>query len=153
MHIQYLSFCDWLIAFNIMSSQFTGVVCHNFLPFLKKNVHVYFLKERERETECKWGRGRQREREEDTEAGSRRWAVSTEPNMGLELMNSKIMTWTEVWRLTNWATQVPQRTLYWWWVSLVWQWYFGYIEEYPILRRNVIKDLPAIYFQMVTQSK
>ena len=49
------------------------------------------------------------EREGDTESkvGSRLWAVSTEPDVGLELTDCKIMTWAEVGRLTNWATQVP----------------------------------------------
>ena len=51
-------------------------------------------------------RGREAEREGDTEsrAGSRLWAVSTEPDMGLELTNHEIMTWVEVGHLTNWAT-------------------------------------------------
>ena len=48
------------------------------------------------------------ERKGDTEAGSRLWAVSTEPDVGLELMDCEIMTWTEVRRLTDWATQAPQ---------------------------------------------
>ena len=39
-------------------------------------------------------RGAERKREGDTEskAGSRLWAVSTEPNVGLELMNCEILT-------------------------------------------------------------
>ena len=54
--------------------------------------------------------GAEREREGDTEseAGSRLWAVSTEPYTGLELMNWEIMTWAEVGCLTNWATQAPR---------------------------------------------
>ena len=50
------------------------------------------------------------ERGEDTEyeAGSRLWAVSTEPDAGLELTDREIMTWAEVGRLTDWATQAPQ---------------------------------------------
>ena len=46
----------------------------------------------------------------DTEykAGSRLWAVSTEPDAGLEPTNCEMMTWAEVGRLTDWATQVPQ---------------------------------------------
>ena len=49
------------------------------------------------------------EREEDTESEARSglWAVSTEPDTGLELMNRKNMTWAKVGRLTDWATQVP----------------------------------------------
>ena len=49
---------------------------------------------REREGEWKWEQGRGREREGDTEseAGSRLWAVSTEPDVGLELTNREITT-------------------------------------------------------------
>ena len=49
------------------------------------------------------------ERQEDTEskAGSRLQAVSTEPNVQLEPTSCEIMTWAEVRRLGNWATQVP----------------------------------------------
>ena len=61
------------------------------------------------ERETAWVEEEQREREGDieSEAGSRLWAVSTEPDTELELMNCEIMTWAEVGRLTNWATQTP----------------------------------------------
>ena len=50
--------------------------------------------------------GREAEREGDTEseAVSSLWAVNTEPDMGLELMNHEIMTWAEGGHFTNWAT-------------------------------------------------
>ena len=67
----------------------------NFLIF------IYFW---ERETEREWG---EREADTESEAGSRLWAASTEPNTGLKLTSCEIMTWAEVWRLTNWAIQVP----------------------------------------------
>ena len=51
------------------------------------------------------------EREGDTEAGSRLWAVSTEPDAGLQLTDQEIMTWAEVGRLTDWATQAPPEKL------------------------------------------
>ena len=51
--------------------------------------------------------GTEREGDTESKAGSRRQAVSTEPDAGLELMNWEIMTWAEVGLLTNWATQVP----------------------------------------------
>ena len=35
------------------------------------------------------------------------WAVSTEPDAGLELTDREIMTWAEVGRLTDQATQAP----------------------------------------------
>ena len=53
------------------------------------------------------------EREEDTEseAGSSLWAISTEPDVGLEPTNCEIMTWAKVGCLTDWATQAPLRSL------------------------------------------
>ena len=62
----------------------------------------------ERETGCKQGKGREREGDTESEAGSRLWAVSTEPNVGLELMSHEVMTWAEVRGSTDWATQVPR---------------------------------------------
>ena len=47
-------------------------------------------RERERERARKLGRGR--EGDAESEAGSRLWAVSTEPDAGLELTNREIMT-------------------------------------------------------------
>ena len=38
------------------------------------------------------GGGAEREGDKDSEAGSRLWAVSTEPDAGLELMDCEIMT-------------------------------------------------------------
>ena len=53
----------------------------------------------------------QTEGDTESKAGSRLWVISTEPNVGLELTNCKIMTWAEVGRLTNWATQAPRSVL------------------------------------------
>ena len=47
---------------------------------------------RQRETEHEQGRSREREGDTESEAGSRLWAVSTEPDAGLELTNREIMT-------------------------------------------------------------
>ena len=49
------------------------------------------------------------ETETESDAVSRLWAVSTEPDAGLELMDCEIMTWAEVGRLTDWATQEPHQ--------------------------------------------
>ena len=49
----------------------------------------------------------QTEGDTESEAGSRLWAVSPEPDVGLKLMTREIMPWAEVRRLTDWATQVP----------------------------------------------
>ena len=78
-------------------------------------MFIYFWdreRKRKRET-AQVGEG-QIEREEDTEpeAGSRLQAVSTEPDVGLELTNYEIMTWAKVRHLTNWATQAPLLSLF-----------------------------------------
>ena len=71
------------------------------------NTFILYLTDRDRV----WAGEGQREREGDTEceAGSRLWAVSTEPDAGLELTNCEIMTWAEVGRLTDWTTQAPRQ--------------------------------------------
>ena len=68
-------------------------------------MFIYFW-ERKRQSMNRGGA----EREGDTEskAGSRLWAVSTEPDMGLEPTNCEIMTWAKAGRLTNLATQALQ---------------------------------------------
>ena len=47
--------------------------------------------------------GRSRERETQIQ----KQAPSSVPNAVVELTNCKIMTWAEVGRFTNWATQMP----------------------------------------------
>ena len=74
-----------------------------FIVFFKKKISNVYLFLRESEY---IGEG-QRERETESEAGSRLWAVSTEPDAGLELKSHEIMTWAEVGYLTHWATQAP----------------------------------------------
>ena len=53
----------------------------------------------------------EREGDTESEAGSRFWAVNTEPEAGLEPTTSEIMTWAEVRRLTDWVTQAPQKQI------------------------------------------
>ena len=55
------------------------------------------------------GGGAEREGDTESEAVSRLWAISPEPNAGLELTDREIMTWAEVGRSTNWATQAPHK--------------------------------------------
>ena len=57
------------------------------------------------------GGGVEGEGDTESKAGSRLWAVSMEPDVGLKLMDREIMTWTEIGRLTYWATQEPLRSL------------------------------------------
>ena len=67
---------------------------------------------RQRETEHERGRVREREGDTESETGSRLWAVSTEPDAGLELTNREIMTWAEVGCSTDWATQAPPKFIF-----------------------------------------
>ena len=60
-----------------------------------------------RETHSVSREGVETEGDTQSEAGSRLWAISTEPNVGLELTDREIITWAEVGRLTDWATQAP----------------------------------------------
>ena len=49
----------------------------------------------------------------ECETGSSLWAVSTEPDVGLELTDRKIMTWAQVGRSIDWATQAPLNSKVW----------------------------------------
>ena len=61
----------------------------------------------ERQRQNASGLGAEREGDTKSEAGSRFRAVGTEPDAGLELTSCEIMTWAEVGRPTDWATQAP----------------------------------------------
>ena len=78
---------------------------------LKKNflMFIYFW-EREKQSVSKGGT--KREGDTESEAGSRLWAVSTKSHAGLELTDSKIMTWAEVGPLADWATQAPPKEIF-----------------------------------------
>ena len=66
----------------------------------------------------------QRKGDTESEADSRLWAVSTEPNVGLEPMNREIMTWS---RLLNWLSHpgapsyflTSSLELYWFYANLL----------------------------------
>ena len=79
----------------------------SMVVLFKKKIFFNVLFIFETETEHERGRGREREGDTESEAGSRLWAVSPEPDAGLELTDHEIVTWAEVGRLTNWATQAP----------------------------------------------
>ena len=70
----------------------------NFLMF------IYFERKRERVIH-EWGT--EREGDTESEAGLTLWAVSTEPDMGLEPTSHRVITWAEVGCSIDWATQVP----------------------------------------------
>ena len=75
-----------------------------------KLIFLMFLFIFETERDRAWAGEGQREGDTESETGSRLWAVSTEPDTGLELTDCEIMTWAEVGPLTDWATQAPQKT-------------------------------------------
>ena len=74
-----------------------GYRCAVFLKFFL--TFIYFW---DRERQSMNGGGAEREGDTESEAGSRLWAVSTEPDAGLKLTD-----WAEVGRLTHRATQAP----------------------------------------------
>ena len=63
------------------------------------STFIYFFGDRERQSMN--GGGSEREGDTESEAGSRLRAVSTEPDVGLELTDREIMTQAEVGRLTD----------------------------------------------------
>ena len=67
-------------------------------------MFIYFW-DRERQSMNRGGSDKEGDTESET--GPRLWAVSTEPDAGLELMDREIMTWAKVGCLTDWATQAP----------------------------------------------
>ena len=57
---------------------------------------LMFIFERERKRDIAWAGEGQTEGDTESETGSMLWAVSTDPNAGLEPTNREIMTWAEV---------------------------------------------------------
>ena len=91
-----------------------------FLNCLLQNMTLFFnvlfiFWRRERERQSMSRGGAEREGNTEFEAGSRLYALSTEPNVELEPMNHEIMTWAEVRRSTDWATQAPQNMTFLYW--------------------------------------
>ena len=76
--------------------------------FKKIFFSIYLFFERHRETEHKLGRGRERR---SHRIRSRLQAVSTEPDVGLELTNREIMTWAKVGRLTTEPPRCPKPSI------------------------------------------
>ena len=64
-----------------------------FIIYLKKfffSVFIYFW---DRERQSMNGGGAEREGDTESETGSRLWAISPEPDAGLELTDREIVTW------------------------------------------------------------
>ena len=66
-----------------------------------KNIFLIFFKFIFDRQVCEHELGRGREGDTESEAGSRFQGVSTEPDVGLELMNYEIVTWAKAGRLTD----------------------------------------------------
>ena len=74
------------------------------------NVYL-FLREREGERQSVNDQGAEREGDTESKAGSRLWAVSTEPDVELGMKDHEIMIWAKVRALTDWATQAPHLSI------------------------------------------
>ena len=84
-------------------STFSCIWFSGSFVFFKK-MFTYFW-ETERQSASRGGA--EREGDTESEAGSRLRAVSTEPDVGPEPTKGEVMTWAEVRRPTNRATQAP----------------------------------------------
>ena len=92
---------SWSWMLNLLSH--LGAPIHLFfiLQFFFKFFFSTFIYFWDRERQSMNGGGAEREGDTESEAGSRPWAVGTEPDMGLELMNCEITTWVEIGCLTD----------------------------------------------------
>ena len=101
--------------------------CHQYTlsgnnPCLPQNVSILFyffififltfIYFWDTERQSMSGAGAEREGDTESEADSRLWAISPEPDAGLKLRDREIVTWAEVGRLTDWATQAPLSSLF-----------------------------------------
>ena len=96
------------------------------LFFFLKFIHLFW----EREKERKWG-SRGRAEREGERSPSRLHAGSAEPDAGLQLTNSEIMTWGEIKSQmleSDWATQVPHE----WSAFLMYTLYYFIIQYWII---------------------
>ena len=91
------TFVCWEIfdyCFNFFAG-YGSVQIFYFFLFQFFFFYVYlFLRDREGQSTS--GGGAEKEWDTESEAGSRLWAISTEPDTGLKLTNCEIMTWAEV---------------------------------------------------------
>ena len=64
------------------------------------------------ERESATGEGQRERKREKQRIQSQLHADARKPDAGLKLMNLEIMTWAEVRRSTNWATQAPLNKMF-----------------------------------------
>ena len=101
--LRFITFvaCSSCLLYNCMLKMILVGVHISFKSFHDGFFKVYLFWEREKESRG----GPEREGDKESEAGSRLWAVSTEPNLGLQLTNRETMTWAQVGCLTDWVPQ------------------------------------------------
>ena len=107
-----LSICSFMdYAFGIVSKKYLLILGSKIFPlliYLLPEIFLFFTVYLFLRQSQSTSRGRaEREGDTELEADSRVWAVSTEPDVGLELAECEIVTWAKVGRFANWATQVP----------------------------------------------
>ena len=126
--------------YNCLELHWRSVFSFIFLFFF--NVYFYFW---DRERQSMNGGGSEREGDTESEIGSRLWVVSTEPNAGLELTDRETMTWAEVGRLTDWATQAPLNNVCFNWSSR-WFWCRLMSENHYTLLPKGAKSLEGLKY-------
>ena len=102
-NITYFSTFSWNVPLDYSFPNWFSYFFYSQAVFFF-NIFIYFW---DRERQSMSGGGAEREGDIESEAGSRLWAISTEPDAGLELTDCEIVTWAEVGHLTDWATQAP----------------------------------------------
>ena len=101
---RWFELCGSTSTWIFFSQQRTVAVMYFLCLMISLNVCLW---ERDRQS-ARWGvGGAESEGDTESEASSWLWAVSTEPDVGLEPTSREIMTWAKVGRLTDWATQAP----------------------------------------------
>ena len=136
-HTSSLRFVTWCVygvtdtdGLILMRSQLLSVGQKKCWHACPRHQPAFYLMERElvkgfnnliffnvclflRETYSLWAGEGHREREtQNPKQAPGSELVSTEPDTGLELTDREIMTWAEVGRLTDWATQAPQSSVF-----------------------------------------
>ena len=127
-------------------------------------LKFYFIPERQRQSDRVWARKGQRERVTQSKAGSRLWAVSTEPHVGLKLRNQPwdhdvSWSWTFNWL---WHSRSPPVIFNKSWNQMVLflqlrfffkgvhYFEFTWISELPCqFYRNVHWDFDCVCFEIV----
>ena len=98
----FFLFSYWCISPKVLKDASCPIWSYSFFLIIFFNIYL-FLRQRQSMN----GGGAEREGDTESETGSRLWAISPEPNAGLELTDREIVTWVKLGHLTDWATQAP----------------------------------------------